>query len=259
MTSETEKDEKMSDQEIYYRFAQPVIIGHCRRQLHLFEIKPSGEVSKGGVYIILNVNDGKCYVGSTKSFKDRWYEHRCRLNRSVNPASRLQRAWNREGAANFKFLILDYSQDLSRGNLVKIEQKWLDALKASERVYGYNMAPNANDGTGLKHSEKTRAKISAAKKGKKRAPFTEQHRANMSLAHQGKRRSDETRAKISAAHRGVVFSDQHRANISAARKGIKPSDETRAKMRASRQAYLARKREQVANLNQHIRPRLNHA
>ena len=47
-----------------------------------------------------------------------------------------------------------------------------------------------------KHSEETRAKISAAKKG---VPKSEETKAKMSAANMGKVHSDETKAKMSAA------------------------------------------------------------
>ena len=46
----------------------------------------------------------------------------------------------------------------------------------------------------------------------------------------GKKLSEETRAKISAANKGKKRSEETKAKISAARKGKKLSEETRAKM-----------------------------
>jgi hypothetical protein len=47
-----------------------------------------------------------------------------------------------------------------------------------------------------KHSEETKAKMSAAKKG---VPKSEETKAKMSAANMGKVHSDETKAKMSAA------------------------------------------------------------
>ncbi|MBA7606860.1 hypothetical protein ES703_14011 [subsurface metagenome] len=46
-----------------------------------------------------------------------------------------------------------------------------------------------------------RRKISEIKTGKKRAPFSEETRRKMSEAHKGKRHSEETKRKISEAKR----------------------------------------------------------
>ena len=55
--------------------------------------------------------------------------------------------------------------------------------------------------TGTTANLETRAKMSTARKGRKRAPFTLEARANMSVVRKGKTASAETRAKMSEAHR----------------------------------------------------------
>ena len=66
---------------------------------------------------------------------------------------------------------------------------------------------------GKKHSEQTKEKISAANKGKKR--------------------SEQTKAKISAVHKGKKLSDEHKAILIAANKGKKCSQQTKAKLSAA--------------------------
>jgi hypothetical protein len=56
-------------------------------------------------------------------------------------------------------------------------------------------------GWGGNISEETKAKISAAKKGRTRKPFSEEHKA-----------------KMSATQKGRIFSEEHKAKLSAARK-----------------------------------------
>ena len=65
-------------------------------------------------------------------------------------------------------------------------------------------------------SIETRAKLRAANLGK---TLSEEHRAKLSAAKRGKKRqplSSETRAKIGAAHRGKKLSAEHRAKVSVA-------------------------------------------
>jgi hypothetical protein len=60
---------------------------------------------------------------------------------------------------------------------------------------------------------------------------------------EGKKHSEETRATISAKLKGREFTQEHRAKLSAARKKRQPpSEETRAKMSATMKATLAQKR-----------------
>ncbi len=82
-------------------------------------------------------------------------------------------------------------------------------------------------------SAETRAKISAAQKGRPRGPLTEQHRARISAGNSGKKKSEAHRARLSAVRKGVSHGPMppaHKANISAALKGRTFADETRARM-----------------------------
>ena len=72
-------------------------------------------------------------------------------------------------------------------------------------------------------SDETRAKISAALRGK---TLSEEHKARMSAAFRGennpmygKHHTDETRVRMSVAQLGKNFSEEHRAKLSAARRG----------------------------------------
>ena len=65
-------------------------------------------------------------------------------------------------------------------------------------------------------SEETKAKISAARKGMRPSPET---LAKLSAMRKGTKRSEETRAKMSAAAKGKPKSEEHKANISLANKG----------------------------------------
>lgn len=76
-------------------------------------------------------------------------------------------------------------------------------------------------------SQKTRAKLSASKKGR---VFSQEAKDKMSASRKGKVASPEAREKMSKAKRGRKFSEEHRAKISAAHRGKTLSQETRAKL-----------------------------
>jgi hypothetical protein len=82
-----------------------------------------------------------------------------------------------------------------------------------------------------KASLETRAKMRAAKLGKKQKP---EHVAKRAASQTGLKRTPETRANIRAGQ-----SPEARAKMSAAAKGRTKSAETRAKMAASQRARLA--------------------
>ena len=82
-------------------------------------------------------------------------------------------------------------------------------------------------------TESHRLKISASLTGKKRSPHSDETRAKMSSAHKGKTHSVEARAKMSSAHKGKTHSEEARAKMSSAHKGKTHSEEARSKISAS--------------------------
>lgn len=93
---------------------------------------------------------------------------------------------------------------------------------------------NKSDGgeggaTGVVRSEETRAKMSAANRN--RSPET---RAKLSAAHKGKPKSPEAVAKSAAAKRGVKLSAETRAKMSASHTGMKRSPEAVDKSASAR-------------------------
>ena len=132
--------------------------------------------------------------------------------------------------------------------LLEFEQKCLDAF-----VPEYNVSRVAGSPLGVKHSAETRAKVSAAMKGRTFKPSTiallkeratgRQHTATARLKMSASQRlrarpSEETRAKQSAAGMGNTHLLGHkhtpetRARIAAANIGRKASAETIEKIRA---------------------------
>jgi hypothetical protein len=102
------------------------------------------------------------------------------------------------------------------------------------------------------HEDKSRAESSdASRRQHKRAPFSAEARARMSLAKKGKPGhplSWEQRAAISARHKGKTVSPETRARLSLALRGKKKSLEHRAALRQPRSAEQC-KRIKVAAQN----------
>lgn len=83
---------------------------------------------------------------------------------------------------------------------------------------------------GQKRSQETRAKMSAAQKGKHGKPCSPEAKAKISLAHKNKIVLPETKAKISIALREKLSSNEERVKRSEAWKSRVVSKETRLKM-----------------------------
>ena len=128
-----------------------------------------------------------------------------------------------------KSRVIYLKQNLTEEEAFKHEIYMIDVFGRIDLGTGilHNLT-NGGDGTsGCIHSPETRAKMSAAHKGKKNHNY-------------GKTLSPETRAKISAATKGKTRSPETRAKMSAALKGENHpfygksrSPETRAKMSAA--------------------------
>jgi group I intron endonuclease len=144
-----------------------------------------------GIYRITNVLNGHVYVGSSKSIKNRWKQHRYVLRRGTHHSKYLQRAWEKYGEENFLFEIMELC-DPTRELLLEREQHHIDALKPV-----YNVLPVAGSPLGTTVSDETRAKISEAARS-----ITPETREKMAAAKRGATASHETRERMSQAHMG---------------------------------------------------------
>ena len=152
-----------------------------------------------GIYKILRIGTTHCYVGQSYVALDRLSRHRTELRAGTHHASRLQRAWNKYDESAFSFEIIE---ECAEHDLTVREQWWMNALDSV-----YNSCPAAGSPRGFKHTDETRAKVSAALMG--HPSYTA-----------GMKHSDETKAKMSASRMGNKSTTGH-----------KDSDETRAKKR----------------------------
>ena len=218
----------------------------------------------GGIYGIFNLVNGKVYVGSAVCLTKRLRIHRFHLRSGTHDNTHLQAAWKKYGEANFCFRILE--QVVESRDLFGIEQYYIDWLDACDPEFGYNKSPTAGSRLGMKHSDATRAKMSAACKGKPRPKMSpeararlsvarkgrpgsrkgwhmsEEHKARISATHKGVPKSEEQRRKLSLAKKGKPFSEEHKAHMADAQRGKSHSPETRAKMSASQKAaWIKRK------------------
>jgi group I intron endonuclease len=147
-----------------------------------------GSVKIGALYVIRNKLDGMEYVGSTVNAIGRFRLHRYWLRRGMHENGPLQRAWKRDGAQAFKFMVLAI---LEEHELRPTEQRALDTWKPSGRLY--NIAHDAvSPLQGAKFTDEHRLKLSLAHKGKPLAP-------EMVAARVGRKRSPESIARQSTA------------------------------------------------------------
>lgn len=109
-----------------------------------------------GIYKIVNKKNSKCYVGSAFNFDKRFVLHRHYLNRNKHHSIKLQRAWNKYGAENFEFQIIEVC---SKKVISKREEFYIKCCNSYHK--GYNCSPFAS-GHSPKLKESTKKKISVA-------------------------------------------------------------------------------------------------
>lgn len=216
------------------------------------------------IYKIRNLVNDNFYVGSTTNKKERWRTHRNKLRSGKHHCRHLQAAWVKYGEERFLFEVV---QEVPKWeDLQQAEDTWLAEHVGQAYCYNHgtrsgapmrgrvgDLHPNygkslpdsakatlseatkrqwteADPRTGTKHSEETKALISANRVGK---------HAGENHYRYGKTLSEEVRAKIGNTQRGVSKSprsEEHRRRLSEANKGNqnwlgkRHSEESRLKM-----------------------------
>lgn len=111
-----------------------------------------------GVYQIRNTVTERIYIGSaSRGFKNRWTNHVNDLRKNRHGNRYLQRAWNKYGESAFEFTILLVCPP---NDCVASEQSIIESKRATDRRFGYNIAPVAGSSRGIKRSAATRKKLS---------------------------------------------------------------------------------------------------
>lgn len=164
------------------------------------------DMESSGIYQIRNTMTGKCYIGSAQCFRIRWGQHRNKLKKSVHHSPHMQHSWNRHGAENFVFEILEICE---RSELIAREQAWIDQKRPA-----FNVCPVAGSTLGRKFSEETKAKISAKQAGRKHPPRGDDYRANLSAALKGKKKTEEHMAALQAGRKRQVYTEERRNAVS---------------------------------------------
>jgi group I intron endonuclease len=152
-------------------------------------------IKESGVYKIVNLANGKVYIGSAKNLAKRRRDHFWSLGRGSHHSRHLQKSYNKYGKDNFEFVVL---QKTTEDKLTLEEQKYIDLHKSYEREFGYNISPKAYSTLGVPCSEEKKLKIAAANLGKKRTPEVI---AKVTANLYTRIISDETRKKLSDTQR----------------------------------------------------------
>jgi group I intron endonuclease len=156
-----------------------------------------------GIYCFYNFINRKRYIGQAKSIRVRLKEHLFDLRRNQDLSNVLQNAWNKYEEENFHISIIE---ECAIEDLDEREIFWIKELHSHVSEWGYNIAYGGASGNrGIKRSDETKAKISASKKGEKR---TKEFCDEISKRMKGWNPTEETRYKMSQSHMGIKYAKE---------------------------------------------------
>ena len=176
------------------------------------------------VYMHVNKINNKKYIGITKtSVNKRWGRDGCGYR--SDKQSVFCRVLQKYGWDNFEHVIL--YENLSQDEACNMEIKLIKEYKTQDSNFGYNVQPDGQLGNdGVVFSEESKKKMSEAHKGKK---LTDEHKKKISEGCKGHNpcvHSEETKEKLSRINTGKTLSDDTKNKISKTLTGIKRSKET---------------------------------
>lgn len=117
--------------------------------------------NKSGIYMILNTYNNKCYVGSTKNFYKRKFEHWNLLNKNKHHSNHLQKAYLKYGADKFVYIVLE---ECEIEKLLEREIFWINLKNSLDPRHGYNIAiPKRNENLKLREDTILKLKMNSYK------------------------------------------------------------------------------------------------
>lgn len=156
-----------------------------------------------GVYRIVRVATGDCYVGSTNNLRRRRNEHVRWLKAGKHHSAHLQHAWNLYGETAFLFEVLEQCSADVRSQR---EQHHLDTLKSTYNILREaGVMPKGGGSEASREAVRRHATGNTYRVGKPHTPGT---KALLRTLASGKTASPETRKKMSDAHMGHSVSER---------------------------------------------------
>lgn len=169
------------------------------------------------VYRLTCTPTGKAYIGITCDLRRRWNDHVSSALRRDRGKHILSRGIRKYGRDNFAVETL---YEASSRKEAEIVERGLIASYRTLMPHGFNMTCGGEGTVGYrkKHSKETREKIGLGNRGRIVSAET---RAKQSAARKGRKLPPEWCAALSASRRGLHRSAETKAKISAAHKGKK--------------------------------------
>lgn len=159
-----------------------------------------------GIYQIVNIINGKRYIGSSINLAEREKQHFRMLNNGNHPNCFLQKTYNKYGEENLKFRVLLYCAE---NDLIFFEQRVIDSYDFIEL---YNLRKIADSNRGFVWNNESRMRASIAQKNKKYIT-SDETKKKISQALKGKKKTPEHIKKVADAIRGRELTPENLKNI----------------------------------------------
>ena len=133
-----------------------VAVGKDAHLLRLYKERMNAP-KEPGIYQILNIRTGDCYIGKAINVRQRLWSHRSMLRGNRHQNQHLQRAWNKYGEAAFDFRVV---QLIGIEWLSKAEAFWAGVFKKDGwHLPAYNQADIDPETGHNRHSEESKEKL----------------------------------------------------------------------------------------------------
>lgn len=188
-----------------------------------------------GIYCYIDKNDNQIVYVGKDSYIDKNMRHKQHFQSSRYDAQPINRILQKN-PFRYRYNVLWETDDCTDNHLNQMETCYIKKYNPQ-----FNFTDGGDGASGFQHSEKTKRKMSEARKGKK---FSDEHKRKLSENNarywKDKNRSEKTKRKISEAKKGkkpYEMTEETRKKMSEARKGKKSpmygkthSEKTRKKM-----------------------------
>lgn len=127
-----------------------------------------------GVYRCFNRKNGKVYIGSSNGVEKRIGGHICQLDAGRHANPHFSAAWRLHGRESFEWRLM---RECSEGELIEVEQEYMDLYMSWDGDCGYNIADKAGRPPGRKgHKKSAETRRKMAEAAKKRFEDPERRR-----------------------------------------------------------------------------------
>jgi group I intron endonuclease len=123
-----------------------------------------------GIYIIKNLINNKCYIGSSIHVHKRLTDHQSLLVRGKHHSYKLQGSYNKHGKENFKFELLEevhfpneYLKNLRQEYLECLEEYYINKYESYKKGYNVSEIPRI---VGNNHTPESNAKAVQTRRGR---------------------------------------------------------------------------------------------